>query len=169
MSVDRYLVRAAILAAVALFGAGCEHSANGRDVDFPQVAGSVIVDSAVGMNSTTVPTPGGRFVVQGAILQKYLAYGGLAGSLGMPTSNEQPAQNLGRYTTFAGGAIYWTPRTGAHVVWGRIRERWDRSGGPAGPLGYPITDERNLPGGWESMFQHGIIVHTAGQTRVETR
>ncbi|GAB5899136.1 MULTISPECIES: LGFP repeat-containing protein [Mycolicibacterium] len=154
---------------------GCARPANpGQSVDAPVVADAGVtvpnLDDAVSMHSTTIPTPGGPFVVQGEILQKYLAFGGVSSALGLPTSDELSARGgSGRYSTFTGGAIYWTHRTGAHVVWGRIREGWERSGGPDGPLGYPTTDERSIPDGWESTFQHGIIAHTRGQTRIETR
>ena len=147
--------------------AGTEHPVAGGIA--PPAAGGMAANAEVSVTTTMVPTPRGEFVVQGAILQKYLAYGGVTGALGVPTSGELAADNVGRYNTFAGGAIYWTPPTGAHVVWGRIREQWERSGGPTGPLGYPVTDEHSLPGGWESMFQHGIIAHTDGRTQVETR
>ncbi|HZQ31458.1 MAG TPA: hypothetical protein VFB19_06965 [Mycobacterium sp.] len=119
-------------------------------------------------DSTKITTPSGDFVVQGAILQKYNAFGGANSPLGLPTSNEEPGPNGGQYSTFAGGAIYWTPETGAHVIWGGIRSSWEHDGGAGGPLGYPTSDEKTIPGGWESEFQHGTITYTDGP-HIQTR
>lgn len=74
------------------------------------------------------------------------------GPLGYPTSEEQVcADGTGRFTTFQGsggtGAIYWSPATGAHGVWGAIRDGWRVLGAEAGPLGYPVTSERAAAGG----------------------
>ncbi|ORA36537.1 LGFP repeat-containing protein [Mycobacterium aquaticum] len=120
-------------------------------------------------DSTTIVTPNGSFVVQGIILQKYNATGGASSPLGLPTASEAPAPNGGQFSTFNGGAIYWTPQTGAHIVWGGIRDAWERDGGAGGRLGYPTSDEETIPGGWQSQFQHGTITYTDGQAKVEAR
>lgn len=120
-------------------------------------------------DSTTIVTPNGSFVVQGIILQKYNATGGASSPLGLPTASEAPAPNGGQFSTFDGGAIYWTPQTGAHIVWGGIRDAWERDGGAGGPLSYPTSDEETIPGGWQSQFQHGTITYTDGQAKVEAR
>lgn len=124
---------------------------------------------AGGADSTTIVTPNGEFVVQGIILQKYNATGGANSPLGAPTASEEPAPNGGRFSTFDGGAIYWTPRTGAHIVWGGIRDAWENDGGAGGRLGYPTADEKTIPGGWQSEFQHGTITYTDGAAKVEVR
>ncbi|WP_019970701.1 LGFP repeat-containing protein [Mycobacterium sp. 141] len=108
-------------------------------------------------------------MVQGIILQKYNATGGASSPLGLPTASEAPAPNGGQFSTFDGGAIYWTPQTDAHIVWGGIRDAWERDGGAGGPLGYPTSDEETIPGGWQSQFQHGTITYTDGQAKVEAR
>ncbi|ART69042.1 hypothetical protein BTO20_10985 [Mycobacterium dioxanotrophicus] len=120
-------------------------------------------------DSTTIVTPNGSFVVQGIILQKYNATGGASSPLGLPTASEAAAPNGGQFSTFNGGAIYWTPQTGAHIVWGGIRDAWERDGGAGGRLGYPTSDEATIPGGWQSQFQHGTITYTDGQAKVEAR
>jgi uncharacterized protein with LGFP repeats len=120
-------------------------------------------------DSTTIVTPNGSFVVQGIILQKYNATGGASSPLGLPTASEAPAPNGGQFSTFTGGAIYWTPQTGAHIVWGGIRDAWERDGGAGGRLGYPTADEQTITGGWQSQFQHGTITYTDGQAKVEAR
>ena len=124
-------------------------------------------------DKTTIATPSGEFLVQGPILQEYnrvgsatgplgAVLGGASSPLGVPTSDEQPGPRGGRYSTFSGGAIYWSPTTGAHAIWGRIRDAWERSGGPAGPVGYPTSDEQIVSGGWEQRFQYGTITWTDG-------
>ena len=120
-------------------------------------------------DSTTISTPDGDFVVQGAILQKYSAVGGADSPLGLPTANEEAAPNGGRFSTFEGGAIYWSPQTGAHIVWGGIRDAWEGAGGVGGQLGYPTTDEQTVPGGWRQDFQGGAVSYLNGQPQIEAR
>lgn len=120
-------------------------------------------------DSTTIVTPNGSFVVQGIVLQKYNATGGASSPLGLPTASEAAAPNGGQFSTFNGGAIYWTPQTGARIVWGGIRDAWERERGASGRLGYPTTDEDKIPGGWQSQFQHGTITYTDGQAKIEAR
>jgi hypothetical protein len=89
--------------------------------------------------------------VHGAILGEYLATGGPAGPLGLPTSSEnRTPDGIGRFNHFTGGwgaSIYWTPNTGAHAVQGAIRGEWAATGWENGPLGYPTTDETGTPDG----------------------
>ncbi len=82
--------------------------------------------------------------------------------LGAPTSDEMDVPGVpgARMNTFQGGAIYWSPSTGAHVVYGAILAKYNSIGGPASFLGLPITDELGFPGGRVSYFQHGRIVWT---------
>lgn len=119
--------------------------------------------------ATTITTPEGEFELGGAILEKYNEMGGETGVLGMPTSNEEDAPNDGRFVTFEGGAIYWSPATEAHAVMGGIREAWEADGGPEGPLGFPTSEERTIPGGWEADFENGTIRYVDGQAQVEER
>jgi uncharacterized protein with LGFP repeats len=84
--------------------------------------------------------------------------------LGAPTSDEMnvPGVPGARMNTFQGGTIYWSPSTGAHVVYGAIAAKYNSIGGAASSLGLPISDELNLTGavGRVSLFQHGRIVWT---------
>ena len=57
--------------------------------------------------------------------------------------------------TFQGGTIYWSPATGAHVVYGAIGGLYNSLGGPTSFLGLPISDELGIPGGRVSYFQNG--------------
>lgn len=63
--------------------------------------------------------------VLGAILAKYQEMGGENSPLGCPKTDELTTPNgVGRYNTFVGGSIYWSPDTGAHPVWGAIGDKW---------------------------------------------
>ncbi len=96
--------------------------------------------------------------VGGAIEQ---AVASLAG-IGTCLSNEYEGANGGRIQDFTGGRAYWHPDTGAHVVWGRIGSRYAEMGGPASPLGYPVTNEMATPDGVGRFnhFEHGSIYWT---------
>lgn len=60
----------------------------------------------------------GAHEVYGAILLKYLSMGAEASALGLPTSGEQPGGADGwRVSNFEHGAIYWSPISGAWVVY----------------------------------------------------
>ncbi len=93
----------------------------------------------------------GAHVVHGAILSRYLAFGGPSGILGFPTSDETGTPDgVARYNTFAGSggsSLYWTPQSGAFETQGAIYAKWAAMGGEAGLLGYPVTDESNTADG----------------------
>ncbi len=75
-----------------------------------------------------------------------------------PAPGQRPWSGIG--TPFV-SSIYWSAGTGAHVITGEIREVWLATGGPAGPLGYPTTDERpDASGHRVAEFQHGRIAWT---------
>jgi uncharacterized protein with LGFP repeats len=133
-----------------------------------QDAASDAINSSSPVTTTRIGTVAGYFVVQGAILEKYDQSGGPSGWLGEPTSSEKAGPNAGRLNEFQHGSIYWTPRTGAHCISGQILWTWNTDGGPAGPLGYPSSDERKVPGGTESRFEHGTISYLDGQTHIQT-
>lgn len=107
----------------------------------------------------------GAKVVQGGINDKYDALGGPERFLGLPASDEAPTAG-GAMNVFAGGAVYWSPATGARVVLGAIREKYRELGGPGGTLGFPVTDEQDAPGGRESVFQRGTLRWDAASNRV---
>ncbi|XAS64255.1 polysaccharide deacetylase family protein [Micrococcaceae bacterium Sec5.8] len=111
-------------------------------------------------------SPGtGAHEVHGAIRGRYLALGGPAGFLGFPLTDETATPGAaGRYNDFATGTIYWSPGTGAHEVHGAIRGRYLALGGPAGFLGFPLTDETATPGaaGRYNDFATGTIYWSPG-------
>lgn len=101
--------------------------------------------------------------VQGAILAAYNALGGVNGLLGDCVSNELPLPDgAGRASHFEQGSIYWSPSTGAHEVHGGIRAKYQSMGWETSPLGYPVGDEHDVPGGRQSDFQHGALVLQQG-------
>lgn len=87
---------------------------------------------------------GGPFEIHGAIYLKWVDKGGPV--YGWPITDESPGPGGGRYNHFTGPSeIYWSPATGAHVVYGAIRAKWFELGDAGGQLGYPTTDEIDNP------------------------
>ena len=103
--------------------------------------------------------PRGAHFVWGAILDKYNGLGGPA-ALGFPTSDEVAVAG-GSRSTFTGGSVLWTERTGAHLVIGAILSKYSDFGGPAA-LGFPITDEVYLARGARSTFTGGSVLWSGG-------
>ena len=100
----------------------------------------------------------GAFEVHGAIRDKWKELGWEAGLLGYPVSNEtKTPDNVGLFSVFQRGSIYWKPATGAHEVHGAIRDKYKEVGWESGALGYPTSDEYAVSGGRRSDFQHGSI------------
>jgi len=100
--------------------------------------------------------------VQGAIAARHLELGGAGGPLGLPTADDVAVAG-GRASTFQGGRVVWGPGTGAHAVGGDILGAWDRSGGAAGPLGLPTSEEGDAAGGARvSVFEGGRVLWSLG-------
>jgi hypothetical protein len=105
------------------------------------------------------------FEVHGAILAKYLSSGGPT-TWGYPVSNEHDVMSgsvaIGRISEFEGCSIFWSVNSGAFEVHGDIRDKYRSVGGPAGDLGFPTSDESDVPGASAparyNTFQHGSIV-----------
>ena len=115
----------------------------------------------VGIDDGT--TCGNSPAAVGEIEKKYVALGGCGSLLGAPVNPEAGTPDqLGRYSVFEHGSIYWTPQTGAFEVHGLIRDAWATAGWEAGALGYPISDETGTPDtvGRYNVFQHGSIYWT---------
>jgi hypothetical protein len=114
----------------------------------------------------------GAHEVHGAIREKYKLLGEANGSLGLPTSDEQDAQDAealgdqkGRFGKFEHGAVYWSPRTGPRAIYRTDHlARWASTGGEMGPLGYPVADTHayrsngfnSLPVFW-TLFENGAV------------
>lgn len=116
--------------------------------------------------SSAVPGPNGEEVeLSGPILAKYMESGGAESPLGNATGNQEEVGD-GDVAEFQGGVIAWSPDTDAHIVWGEIRVAWEADGGAGGELGFPISDEEVVPGGFRSNFQNGYITYIDGATEV---
>ena len=125
---------------------------NGRAIYWSAATGAHTVYGAIGAEYAATANEGDAY---GTVVQRIL---------GAPTSDEMNVPGLpgARMNTFQGGTIYWSPGTGAHVVYGGIGAKYNSLGGPSSFLGLPTTDELGMPGGRVSYFQHGWIAWTPG-------
>ncbi|MFB7877276.1 alpha/beta hydrolase-fold protein [Nocardia sp. NPDC056064] len=111
--------------------------------------------------------PTGAHRVQGFVLDKYAQLGFENSPLGFPVAEEAPLKDLGRYSRFEGGNIYWSPLSGAWSVRnGALMEEWGKQGFENGRLGFPVSDEFAVPGGIQQNFQTGFIVVRDGKSEV---
>jgi uncharacterized protein with LGFP repeats len=67
--------------------------------------------------------------------------------LGLPTSDARQFPDGGVGAEFQHGAIYQGPQQHAHALWGAIFRKWNALSRHTGPLGYPTSDNTDLPGG----------------------
>lgn len=105
----------------------------------------------------------GAHVSAGAIRNLWASYGFEGGVLGYPTSDEVSGlKNGGVYQNYQGGAVLWSPATGAHISVGPIRNAYAATNFENGELGYPTTDVvtglRN--GGLFQNYQGGAIIYS---------
>jgi hypothetical protein len=97
------------------------------------------------------------------IAAKYASYNTRANRLGNTLSAETPVAG-GKMQRFQFGNIYWSPSTGAHDVRAPILDEYNRSGGPAGRLGFPTTDKLSTSGNTGShqdFAKNGTIYYSA--------
>jgi uncharacterized protein with LGFP repeats len=111
----------------------------------------------------------GAHVVWGLIGKLWLQLG--REQFGYPITDELPTGNRrGLYNHFRAmqlpnrpeSSIFWSKTTGAHVVYGAIRDRWARLGWERSKLGFPIADEFGVQIEGvkyrRSNFQYGYIL-----------
>jgi glucose/arabinose dehydrogenase len=114
----------------------------------------------------------GAHEVHGRILGKFRKIGGHT-ALGVPVTDVREARNgkVELVHLSKRGSIYWSRQTGAHEVYGPIRTRWRKLGGPRSRLGLPTSGVRTVRGGLRSEFQHGYIFwdSSTGTTTVVLR
>ncbi|WP_137722744.1 alpha/beta hydrolase-fold protein [Prescottella subtropica] len=109
----------------------------------------------------------GTNAVQGLIMDKYGALGYEAGWLGLPETSENKIKDNGRFNRFQNGNIYWSPASGAWSVKnGPIFEAWAAENYENGRLGYPISDQFEIPGGIQQNFKHGVITVKDGKASI---
>lgn len=119
--------------------------------------------------------PTGAAEVHGLIRARYNTIGASGGRLGFPTTDETSVRGptglfnlntaeIGRFNRFENGAIYWSGETGAWDVDQWMLTSWlTNDGGPAGELGFPISEPRQSSGRntWYQNFKGGVIVRPA--------
>ena len=103
--------------------------------------------------------------VRGAIAAKYGELQTAKSKLGYPTSDEKSI-NGGAFQEFENGNIYWSPATGAHVIYyGDIYKAWGEKGYEQGEYGYPTSDQESASG--SITFQGGKMSQSNGKVREE--
>lgn len=109
----------------------------------------------------------GAHNIQGVIRDKWASLDWENGRLGFPSSDEFATRANGAGQHLEGGELYWSPNTGAHPVWGAIRDQWVATGWENGRYGYPRSDEVNggnassNPSGFEGkcqIFENDAII-----------
>ena len=99
----------------------------------------------------------------GAIRGEWQATGFEHGVLRYPTTDEVGGlRNGGVYQNYQGGAVIWSPGTGAHESYGPIRTAWQSTGFEGGRLGYPTSEVYAVANGTAQNFQGGRITETNG-------
>ncbi|WP_138732342.1 S8 family serine peptidase [Modestobacter excelsi] len=107
-------------------------------------------------------------IVKGALRDRWGASGWENGPLGYPTADEVCGlRDGGCFQVFQKGSAYWSPASGAHTLTNRYtRDRWGSLGWENGRLGYPVEEERAVPGGTAQRFQGGILSYVAATNEV---
>ncbi|MCU1454953.1 MAG: repeat protein [Acidimicrobiales bacterium] len=141
---------------------GGTHSPLGQLATWPAPApgGSRHIELA---NGDITESPSGVHEVQGTIWQRWRALGGHGGFIGLPTSDETATSDgVGRFNGFTGGAIFWSPVTGAHELHGTLGQAWILRGAERGALGYPTTDQAAVGDnrGVTQQFERGSLWST---------
>ncbi len=109
----------------------------------------------------------GAYGVWGLIGERYSQIG--RERFGYPITDDlSTPDSRGRFNHFRSihlsgkpeSSIYWTPETGAHEIYGSLRDKWAAMGWERSSLGYPIDAERDRRDalGREQLFQYGRIV-----------
>ena len=110
----------------------------------------------------------GAQAVDGDIRARWGTLGWEFGRYGYPVAGARCGlAGGGCLQEFQGGAVYWSPATGAQAVDGDIRARWGQLGWEYGQLGYPVAGAVVLPNGDATQrFQRGALYWTAGTRQV---
>ena len=103
--------------------------------------------------------------VHGSILTKYLNTGGPQ-KWGFPITNESDVKKgkviKGKFSEFETCTIYWKSGIGAFITLGDIRRKYEDLKGPLGSLGFPTSDEVDIPNysgaGKMNTFEKGSIL-----------
>ncbi|WP_454129849.1 hypothetical protein [Microbacterium aurum] len=95
-----------------------------------------------------------------AVDDAYAVAGGAKGVLGARTATFVAySYNGGGFAeVFVGGAIFYKPSVGAHAVTGAVRAAYFATGGAAGALGWPTSDQTCSGSTCQQAFEGGVIV-----------
>ena len=97
---------------------------------------------------TIAPTP---------IISRWRSLGGSSSDVGTPSTGEY-ALSTGSAQNFSSGRIYWSSRTGARELTGRLLSAYRGWGGPDSNLGWPESGVLEAPGpGHKARLQGGKI------------
>lgn len=153
-----------------MFSAWGENGWETGDLKYPVAEASQVGDGYVqkfqGGYLTRNPDGKSHYIVHGAIGEKYGELGTATSQLGYPTSNEIAVKG-GAFQAFEKGNIYWSPSTGAHVIYyGDIFNKWGEAKWEQGRYGWPVKDMESIPaGGLRMQFQHGTLEQINGVVR----
>lgn len=100
----------------------------------------------------------GAFEVHGLIRNVWAAHGWENGLLGYPKSDETTTSDqVGKYSTFQGGAVYYHPSFGTFAMLGEFYRTWQDMGALT-KLGYPTSAMSCSPANMcVQHFQHGTL------------
>jgi uncharacterized protein with LGFP repeats len=164
----RTVAFSAAIAVTALTGAGCSQATKekaGQTSSSPTTSAIAAGPSPTAPSSTQIAGANGtKYTVEGPILAKYQSLdAAIQKALGAPTGNEDKHPDGGGYQEFDGGAIC-VHGTGAYVVLGKIRDKWNELGGMEGKLGFPTGDQDTHPdgGGFQEFDGGAICSHGVG-------
>jgi uncharacterized protein with LGFP repeats len=118
---------------------------------------NLLRDTAAHVNTPIGPWSLADTLRGGAIYGKWASMGGEASPLGAPKTPETAGADDSRYVTFANGALYWSPVSGAEPVTGAIYTAWGKLGFERGALGLPTSGEIQEPQWIVQNFQHGTL------------
>lgn len=113
--------------------------------------------------------PTGAQPIYGAMWQKYRT-AKLDSVLGLPRDIPRGAGVTGAaMQEYQSGTLYWSAATGAHEVYGGIRDTYRSLGGARSKLGLPTSGEYSIANGRAHNFQRGQITWDArtGQSQVK--
>jgi len=109
------------------------------------VGGIFIVGSSLLVSAPIVTAAPSSDAVS-TINDRYTTFGGASSLLGAPIGEAVDVPG-GAERVYAGGAIFYSKDTGAHVMYGAILDRYQALGGPSSELGFPKNDESDTGDG----------------------
>jgi len=133
--------------------------ASGEDMGFP-VASEEIEESGARVQrferGAIYVRHGTALAVRDEIAVALEADGGTAGPLGYPLAEERTSGD-GRVQRFEGGAVWWSPATGAVPVHQDLLPAYAARRAEKGELGFPTAVPSMVPGGTRQTFEHGTL------------